>query len=364
MRDVSCCLVQSIGLLSYSIPILEWRITRSSTCFDLHIGKTMNRIIPKGTKKYEFSEKDGIDLTNSSSAFKPIGVIPPMITPFRGDAMSELDLEKLDILTDFIIEKGVHGLMPLGTSSEFALLTPSERKVFVRRVVERARKRVPIIAGVSDPGTKNVLDYAKQAEKDGVDAVICTGPYYYRTNNEGLLSHFQTLIDAISIPIMIYNIPAYVGYNIPPEVVQKLAETNPGRVAGVKFTTNDLTMFLEYLRLMGETMQIMIGSDTLFFSALELGAAGGILGSANVLPEETSSIFNLFLKGDILRAKSIQREIEPFTYAMGLGTFPAAVKEAMRLIGLDCGDVRPPLVSLSEREKKMVRASLSFKLHG
>ncbi len=285
-----------------------------------------------------------------------------MITPFKGKAMSELDLEKLDILTDFLIEKGVHGLMPLGTSGEFALLTQSERKLLVKRVVERARGRVPVVAGVSDPGTKNVLDYAQQAEKDGVDAVICTGPYYYKTNPEGLLVHYQTLLETISIPIMIYNIPSYVGYNIPPKVVQKLSEVNQGRVAGVKFTTNDLSMFLEYLRLLKGDMQIMIGSDTLFFSALELGAAGGILGSANVLPEETSSIFRCFMKGDISQARNIQQEIDPFTTTMGLGTYPAALKEALKLIGLDCGGVRPPLVNLSEQQKKKVRESLSSKV--
>ena len=293
---------------------------------------------------------------------KPLGVIPPMLTPFKGKTASELDLEKTEALTEFLINNGVHGLMPLGTSSEFALLSNQERKTLVRVVVQKARGRVPVIAGVSDPGTRNVLDYAIQAEKDGVNAVICTGPYYYKTNAEGLMIHFQTLMDTVSIPIMVYNIPSYVGYNIPPRVVQKLSQKNPGRVAGVKFTTNDLTLLLEYLRLLKEEMQIMIGSDALFFSALELGAAGGILGSANVLPRETTSIYNKYSEGDASGSKKIQQTIDPFTTAMTLGTYPAALKEALKLVGLDCGDVRRPLVNLNEEQKKKVRESLSWKL--
>jgi len=109
-------------------------------------------------------------------------------------------------------------------------------------------------------------------------------------------------------------------------------------------------------------MQIMIGSDALFFSALELGAAGGVLGSANVLPLETSSIFNSFAKGDVSESHKFQQQIDPFTIAMTLGTYPAALKEALRILGYDCGTVRRPLVSLDEEQRKKVRESLFWKL--
>lgn len=293
--------------------------------------------------------------------FKPSGVIVPMLTPFKGDSMEEVDFEGLDRLVDFLISNGVHGLMPLGTSGEFALLSKQEREDVVKRVVDRASRRVPVIAGVSEPATKNAVEHAIAAEKAGAEAIISTGPYYYKTNDEGLTLHYQILLDSVDLPLMIYNIPGYTGYNIPPKVVLKLSQKNPGRVVGVKFTTNDLELFLEYLRLLKDRVQILIGSDSLFFAALQMGAAGGVLGSANVLPKEVSMIYDLFSRGETETARELQEKIDGFTSVMVLGTYPAALKSALRSLKLDCGDVRPPLVPLSESDASEVRNSLKWK---
>src|SRR5487761_1463738 len=170
------------------------------------------------------------------------GIVVPMVTPF----------------------KGVHGLMPLGTSGEFALMDREERRDVVSTVVKAANHRVPVIAGVSSPGTRDATNLAKDASKAGADVIIATGPYYFKTSAEGLLDHFQTLLENYGgLPLMIYNITYWDGYSIPPKVVQKLAARNPRRVVGVKFTTNDLSEFLDYLRLLRNDMSIMIGADAL-----------------------------------------------------------------------------------------------------
>ncbi len=285
-----------------------------------------------------------------------------MVTPFRGPSMSEVDYESLDCLTNFLIDNGVNALMPLGTSGEFALLNRSEKEQVIERVVDRANGRVPVVAGVSEPATKNACDLARFAKEVGADAVISTGPFYYKTNDDGLLLHYQSLLDKTDLPLMIYNIPSYAGYNIQPEVVKKLSEQNPGLVRGVKFTTNDLSLFLDYLRLLGKEMQIMIGADSIFVSALDLGAAGGVLGSANVLPKETLSIYQNFAKGDAEEARRMQKKIDQFTSVMTLGTYPASLKYALRLLGMECGEVRPPLVPLNSEEEAKVRDSLSWKI--
>ncbi len=285
-----------------------------------------------------------------------------MVTPFRGPSMSEVDYESLDRLTNFLIDNGVNALMPLGTSGEFALLNRSEKEQVIERVVDRANGRVPVVAGVSEPATKNACDLARFAKEVGADAVISTGPFYYKTNDDGLLLHYQSLLDKTDLPLMIYNIPSYAGYNIQPEVVKKLSEQNPGLVRGVKFTTNDLSLFLDYLRLLGKEMQIMIGADSIFVSALDLGAAGGVLGSANVLPKETLSIYQNFAKGDAEEARRMQKKIDQFTSVMTLGTYPASLKYALRLLGMECGEVRPPLVPLNSEEEAKVRDSLSWKI--
>ncbi len=292
------------------------------------------------------------------------GIIVPMVTPFRGKNGQDIDLSALARLSNFLIDNGVDGLMPLGTSGEFALLERRERRLVVETVVKAAAGRVPVIAGISSPGTDNAIALGKDAFAAGADAMIATGPYYYKTESEGLLIHYQSLLDSVDLPLMVYNIPSWVGYNIPPEVVKTLHEKNGGRVLGVKFTTNDLAQFLEYLRLLKDDISIMIGSDALAFSALGLGAAGAVLGSANVLPAETCQIYKNYVRGNFEASRRFQAKIDPFSAAMVLGAFPAALKAAMRMIRIDCGPVRRPLVPLSAIEVKSVRASIAWKLKG
>src|SRR5487761_165793 len=284
------------------------------------------------------------------------GIVVPMVTPFKGEHASGVDLVALAKLTQYLVKGGVHGVMPLGTSGEFALMDREERRDVVSTVV---------IAGVSSPGTRDATNLAKDASKAGADVIIATGPYYFKTSAEGLLDHFQTLLEnSGGLPLMIYNIPSWVGYSIPPKVVQKLAARNPRRVVGVKFTTNDLSEFLDYLRLLKNDMSIMIGADALILPSLVLGAAGAVVGSANVLPELTSQIFERYKEGNLDKAKELQRKLDPFSQTMDLGTFPAGLKAAMKLIGLSCGPVRPPLVDLNSADVRRVRGSLSWKLTG
>ncbi|MGI0078554.1 MAG: dihydrodipicolinate synthase family protein [Nitrososphaerales archaeon] len=291
------------------------------------------------------------------------GIIVPLVTPFKGKYGVDLDLSVLTRLSNYLIEKGVHGLMPLGTSGEFGLVDKHERRLVVETVVKAASRRVPVIAGVSSSGTDNAIKLAQDSATAGADAMISTGPYYYRTSPEGLLLHFQSLLDAVDLPLMVYNIPGWAGYNIPAEVVKTLSDRNRGRVLGVKFTTNDLGEFLIYLRLLKHEMSIMIGSDALAFSALELGAAGAVLGSANALPEETVHIYESYMRENFEGARKAQERIDPFTETMTLGTYPSALKVAMRMIGIDCGPVRRPLLPLSQDETKSVEASIAWKIN-
>jgi 4-hydroxy-tetrahydrodipicolinate synthase len=301
------------------------------------------------------------DSRKSESNFLPTGIVVPMITPFKGKEMEEIDHQAFRRLTNYLIENGVRGLMVNGTSGEFSLQNHEERKAALRTVVSASKGRVPVIAAVSESSTKNALDLALDAKKAGAAAIIATGPIYYRTDDAGLLSHFQKLIDETELPLMIYNIPGWIGYNISPKVVIDLVTKTPGQVSGVKFTTNDLALFLEYLRPLKDKISIMIGSDSLILPALELGAAGAVVGSANVLPWETAQIFDFFTKGEEEKAREMQKKIDGFTETMVLGTFPAGLKEGLRAIGLDCGQVRPPLMPLNVQEIKAVRQSLKWK---
>jgi len=291
------------------------------------------------------------------------GTIVPMVTPFKRTTQQELDLTALKKHTEFLIETDVDGLMPLGTTGEFALLNRDERREVVRGVVDVANGRIPVIAGVSQSGTDIAIALAKDAEEEGADQIIATGPYYYRTNNDGLYLHYQAILDAVDLPVMIYNIPTWTGYNIPAGVVSRLVDRNPGRVVGVKYTTNDMVLFLDYIRELRNDLSIFVGSDDLIYAALELGAAGAVAGSANVFPREIVMIYKSFQEGNLIESKKHQANIDLFARTMNLGTYPSPVKEALTMIGRDCGPVRRPLVPLTSTERAKVKASLERKTH-
>ncbi len=289
------------------------------------------------------------------------GIIVPMVTPFKGKNMEEIDHAALSKLTSYLSDNQVNALMVNGTSGEFLMQSHEERKEAVRTVSRAAHGRVPVIAGISEASTKNAIELGQSAEEAGVDAVIATGPMYYKTTEDGLFNHFSAIIENVKLPLMIYNIPSWIGYGVQPEIVKKLATRHPGKVFGVKFTTSDLEQFLGYLRILKGVVPVTIGSDPLILSALELGASGATVGCANVLPEETCRIYEFFKDGNFEQARKAQEKIDGFTEILGLGTFPAALKEALRFIGLDCGDVRPPLVPLDSKQAKTVRRSLMWK---
>lgn len=284
-----------------------------------------------------------------------------MITPFKGKGMSEVDHETLEKLTDYLLGNGVNALMVHGTSGEFLLQTLEERKAAISTVVKAAKGRAPVIAGISEASTIKAISLGHHAEDAGADAVLSTGPIYYRTTEEGLLGHFSSILKEVNLPLMIYNIPSWIGFNIPADLVKKLEDRNPGRIYGVKFTTNDLELFLEYLRVLNGLVPVTIGADALILSALQLGASGATVGSANVLPAETSRIYQLFSEKKYAEAIKAQNQIDGFVQMMGLGTFPAALKEALKYLGLDCGTPRPPLLPLDELQAIKVRKSLSWK---
>src|SRR3989454_8292990 len=150
------------------------------------------------------------------------GIIAPMATAITHD--EKIDAKTTRTLVDFLIDGGIDGLFPLGTSGEFALFDREERKNIIDTVVDQTNGRVPVLAGVSDPSLENVLAFAKDAEDAGADAIVATPPYYYATGEEGLFNHFETIARKSGLPLVVYNIPEWTHLFVPPSVIQRLAE--------------------------------------------------------------------------------------------------------------------------------------------
>ncbi len=278
------------------------------------------------------------------------GIWTPIPTPLTKQGRVDTDATRR--LVDFHIEAGIDGLLPLGTSGEFALLQRAERKALVETVVDQANSRVPVVAGVSDPSIQNVLQLSSDAKDAGADGVIATPPYYFTTTDEGHYLHFKTISEAIDLPLMIYNIPEWTRSFVTPETVQRLADDK--LVVGMKYTENNLLNLIRFLKRSRSKISIFAGSDALAYSNLEFGGSGAIMGSANVAPRIASEIFDNHRKGNLAGAKAAQEKLLPIIDAFAVGKYPAALKEAMSLIGMPVGPLKEPLTALSTSEKKIV----------
>jgi 4-hydroxy-tetrahydrodipicolinate synthase len=287
---------------------------------------------------------------------KPLtrGIVTPIITPFTAD--EELDLDQLGEHINFLINNDVNGIFPLGTSGEFALLSREERDQVLKKTVDEVNGRTPVWAGVSDPGTMNVVSNANRAVDIGVDAVVVSPPYYHRTNEEGIYTHYETIAEKIDIPIVIYNIPSATGHPINAKLAERLCEIDG--IIAMKYTTNDLASFLSLLLVLKDRIPLFIGADALIYSALNIGAAGAVVGISNVIPRQTARIYKLYEGGDYAASRSAQMNIMPLVEVMFAGTFPAALKTALEMLNHNIWPVRKPLMGLTDPERMEVGRAL------
>jgi 4-hydroxy-tetrahydrodipicolinate synthase len=283
------------------------------------------------------------------------GIWTPMVTPLKPDG--EVDLPGTRALVNKLIESGVDGLFPLGTTGEFALLTPQERNRVIRTVVDETDGRLQVIAGISDPSTGNILRLAADAKDAGADGVITTTPFYFSSSQDGIYRHFKLLAEKIDLPLILYNIPEWTHTFASPEVVGRLA--HEGLIAGLKYTEYNLLRLLEFIAAADGRIPVLNGSDAMTFTNLEFGGSGAIMGVSNLAPRICSRLYDEFRRGNLNRAKALQVELLPFIQAMGVGTFPAGLKEAMNISGFRVGGTKDPVPPLSAEEKKAVRGILA-----
>src|SRR3989454_7702846 len=200
----------------------------------------------------------------------------------------KIDVRNTRALVNFLIDGGIDGLFPLGTSGEFALFDREERKTVLETVVDQTNGRVPVLAGVSDPSLNNVLAFAKDAQDVGADAIVATPPYYYTTGEDGLFDHFETIAHKSTLPLVVYNIPEWTHLFVSPSVVQRLAEKQ--LIVGMKYTEYNLLNLLRFLTVAGKRIAIFTGSDAMTLTNLESGGSGGINWGANLSPQPAGAV--------------------------------------------------------------------------
>lgn len=283
------------------------------------------------------------------------GSIVPIITPFKEDF--SIDYETLERLIEFHIKNGTRGIVPVGTTGESATLSHSEHRDVVKFTIDVVNKRIPVIAGAGSNSTKEAIEIAKQAEKDGADGILSITPYYNKPTQDGLIAHFTEIAKNIKIPIILYNVPGRTGVNIQPETVAKLSDVE--NIVGIKEASGNLVQAAEIIKLSNGKMAMFCGEDALAFPMMTIGAKGCISASANVAPADFASMIDEEIGDDIQRARSLYYKLLPLCKAMFLETNPAPVKEALFKLGLIPNPKpRLPLVRVKEETSKKIEGVL------
>ena len=272
------------------------------------------------------------------------GIIPAMVTPF--DVDEQINESALRQLVDHLLKGGVHGLFPTGSQGEFYALSNYEKQKIWEIVVDQTHDLVPVYAGTGAITTRDVINLNKMAEQAGVSAVSVLTPFFITPTESELFKHYVTVADATNLPIILYNNPGRTAVNLSAGLVAQLAE-HPN-IVGIKDSSGDLSLTLAYLQQTDDTFSVLLGRDTLIYGGLLHGAKGSITATANVAPSLVVEIYEAFIEGDLSRSLAAQHKLAPLRYAFKLGTFPAVVKIALNLIGIDAGPARDPVGELTE----------------
>jgi len=289
------------------------------------------------------------------------GIFVPIVTPFKNTEGQEIDKEKLKEQIRFLLENGVHGIFICSGTGEYASYSESEFEEAAKIAVDEVNGRVPVLAGAGSPGTQTAVKLARIAKDVGTDAVIVVGPYYnLPVTEEGIYLHYKTISERAEIPVWVYNLTRIQPYkDIPPEIIGRLA--NDGLIAGIKNSTDDILhhsmmlMLTKEKTLRGE-FHPMVGPERFFLPFYLLGGKGNIATAANIAPKLHVELYKALERGNMEEAKRIHFNLVPL---WRFGASPALVKEALKMIGRDCGVARLPLLPPSEDTKRKLREVLA-----
>lgn len=270
-----------------------------------------------------------------------------LITPFRR-GQETVDFTKLEALIEHIITSGVDYIVALGTTSEAATMTDSERAAVKEFIVETVAGRVPVMLGLGGNNTLAVTDTINRTNFDGIAGILSVAPYYNKPNQRGLLAHYRSVAEASPVPVVMYNVPGRTGVNIAAETALAIAAECPN-VIGIKEASGNISQVMEILRNRPQGFRVISGDDALTYPLLALGADGVISVIANALPKETSDMVHLALKGDFKRALPIHYRLLPLMHAIFDEGNPTGIKALLEAQGRITNILRLPLVKASKQ---------------
>lgn len=282
------------------------------------------------------------------------GSIVAMVTPMTESGA--LDFEALARLVEFHIENGTDALLTVGTTGESATLDFDEHCEVIRRVVELARGRVPVIAGTGANSTSEAIHLTRYAKQVGADACLLVVPYYNKPTQEGLYRHFRLIAETVSIPQILYNVPGRTACDMLPVTVQRLADIS--NIVGIKEASGSVDRIFELVERCSDHMNIFSGDDAIAAEAILNGAKGVISVTANVAPRAVHELCSVALTGNRPETERLNGRLTALHKALFLESNPIPVKWAVAQLGLIPPGIRLPLTPLSEQFHDPVRQAM------
>ena len=282
------------------------------------------------------------------------GVCPALVTPFHESG--GVNFDAFAKLIDYQIRGGVSALCVCGTTGESSTMTREERDAAIKFCVEQAAGRVKVLAGTGSNSTAITIELSRRAQDMGADALLLVTPYYNKASQTGLIRHYETVAEAVDLPLILYNVPGRTGVSFTAETYRRLAE-HP-QINGVKEASGNFDLITHTRALCPEDFYIWSGNDDQVVPIMALGAKGVISVASNIIPEAITELCQLCLSSDFRRAAELQIKYTGLFDALFADVNPIQIKTAMNLLGMDMGELRLPLCAPSEANLERLKREL------
>jgi 4-hydroxy-tetrahydrodipicolinate synthase len=282
------------------------------------------------------------------------GSMVALVTPMHADGA--IDEDSLRRLIDFHVEQGTDAIVSVGTTGESSTLDEEEHCHVIRRTVEMAAGRIPVIAGTGANSTREAIRLTRCAMDADVDACLLVTPYYNKPTQEGLYRHFRTVAESVPVPQILYNVPGRTACDMLPGTIERLSTIS--NIIGIKEATGDLERARTILECCGERLDVYSGDDATAMELILLGGKGNISVTANVAPAAMHGMCAAALAGDRAAAGTINQSLDVLHRALFVESNPIPVKWALHAMGLIPPGIRLPMTPLAEKFHETVRQAL------
>ena len=282
------------------------------------------------------------------------GSIVALVTPFNEDG--SVDFEALDKLVDFHLENATDAILVLGTTGESSTMTHEEDLTVATHVVKRVDGRIPVIGGAGSNATAESLRKARELEQIGVDGLLLITPYYNKSNEEGIYRHFTTVLDAVDLPAILYNIPGRTGCQISVRNVERLA-VHPN-VMGIKEASGNIAYATDVARFVGPDFRMYSGNDDMIVPLLSLGGSGVISVWANIAPRTVHDLVAAWFEGRTDDALAAQLDGLELVHSLFCEVNPIPVKAALAMMGMMAEQYRLPLTPMAPANRERLQAAM------